>query len=182
MVENTRAGRRCAQCGQEFYRPGLAKFCGDGCRRAKARDDHHTKTNSAAKHAPVSVVCIECGQLFTYSRYSRPRSLCSARCGRRRDIRLHPAAHAARKARQRAIRRGRLERDSAELIVPWMVYSDDRWICHLCGGKVDKHKAHPHPQAPTLDHVIPLARGGLHVRSNVRTAHFICNSVKRDDG
>lgn len=30
--------------------------------------------------------------------------------------------------------------------------------------------------APTLDHVIPLAKGGEHSRANVRCAHFICNS------
>ncbi|MEO3856223.1 HNH endonuclease signature motif containing protein [Acrocarpospora sp. B8E8] len=34
--------------------------------------------------------------------------------------------------------------------------------------------------APTLDHVIPLAKGGLHEPGNLQLAHFICNSTKRD--
>ena len=33
--------------------------------------------------------------------------------------------------------------------------------------------------APTLDHLIPLSQGGLHVLANVATAHFICNSRKQ---
>lgn len=32
----------------------------------------------------------------------------------------------------------------------------------------------------TLDHVIPLARGGEHSYSNVRCAHYWCNAIKTD--
>ena len=32
----------------------------------------------------------------------------------------------------------------------------------------------------TLDHVIPLAKGGAHARANVRCAHLICNLRKGD--
>lgn len=43
-------------------------------------------------------------------------------------------------------------------------------------------KAVPHPRAAVLDHVIPLARGGTHEPANVRTACFLCNSIKGDGG
>lgn len=33
---------------------------------------------------------------------------------------------------------------------------------------------------PSIDHVIPLARGGQHSWNNVRLAHRICNSLKSD--
>ncbi len=172
--------RPCVQCGHEFYRRGSGQLCSEECRKAKARIEYRAARSDL--HSPQSAACIECGQGFTYSRYSRPTIICSKRCARRRKIRLDPDGHAARKARDRATRRGRLGHDGAELIVPWHVYRDDQWICYLCGDKVDKHKRHPHPQAPTLDHVIPLARGGLHVRENVRTAHSICNILKGDRG
>jgi 5-methylcytosine-specific restriction endonuclease McrA len=34
--------------------------------------------------------------------------------------------------------------------------------------------------APTLDHVIPRARGGKDDDGNLRCAHRICNSLKSD--
>lgn len=43
-------------------------------------------------------------------------------------------------------------------------------------------KAVPHPKAPTIDHVLPLAAGGDDVRANVQLAHFECNWKKRDGG
>jgi len=36
----------------------------------------------------------------------------------------------------------------------------------------------PHPLAPTIDHLIPLADGGSDSPANVATAHFLCNSTK----
>ena len=34
--------------------------------------------------------------------------------------------------------------------------------------------------APTLDHVEALAAGGADDETNLKTAHFYCNSVKRE--
>jgi 5-methylcytosine-specific restriction endonuclease McrA len=36
------------------------------------------------------------------------------------------------------------------------------------------------PTAPTVDHIIPLARGGSHTWDNVQLAHHLCNSLKGD--
>jgi 5-methylcytosine-specific restriction endonuclease McrA len=32
----------------------------------------------------------------------------------------------------------------------------------------------------TLDHIIPLAKGGDHTYENIKLAHMICNSYKSD--
>ena len=44
----------------------------------------------------------------------------------------------------------------------------------------------PSPLAATVDHVIPVSRGGPHARGNVRCAHFSCNTKRGntlcDDG
>lgn len=62
------------------------------------------------------------------------------------------------------------------------VYEADGYRCHLCNKKTDPTKTAPHPRSPTLDHVIPLSKGGTHERANVRTACFLCNSRKGDRG
>lgn len=33
---------------------------------------------------------------------------------------------------------------------------------------------------PSIDHVIPISKGGTHTWDNVRLAHHHCNSIKKD--
>ncbi|MFI5992496.1 HNH endonuclease [Streptomyces sp. NPDC051362] len=90
---------------------------------------------------------------------------CSRRCGRR-----------AAKDRRRA-----LERDAfVEHVSRPEVYERDQWTCQLCGEAVLRYEVVPHPQAPTLDHIVALAQGGTHESANVQLAHFYCNTIKND--
>lgn len=59
------------------------------------------------------------------------------------------------------------------------VYERDGWICGLCTEPVDRELRYPDPMSPSLDHVVPLARGGHHVLENVQLAHLICNVKKQ---
>lgn len=52
--------------------------------------------------------------------------------------------------------------------------------CMLCGTPMEMDKSVPHPLAPTIDHIVPLARGGTHEPANVQAAHFLCNATKSD--
>ncbi|WP_261949456.1 HNH endonuclease [Rhodococcus sp. T9N] len=62
------------------------------------------------------------------------------------------------------------------------IFERDRWQCHICNTRVKRDMVVPHPLAPTIDHLIPLAAGGTHEPANVATAHFLCNSRKGDRG
>lgn len=56
-------------------------------------------------------------------------------------------------------------------------------ICQLCGKPVDKFdikNGHIRRNYPTLDHIIPLSKGGTHTWDNVQLAHMSCNSGKCD--
>ena len=52
-------------------------------------------------------------------------------------------------------------------------------ICGICGQPVDKSLKYPDPGSPTIDHIVPLSRGG-HPSSleNLQLAHFRCNRLK----
>lgn len=52
-------------------------------------------------------------------------------------------------------------------------------ICALCGRPVDKTLKYPHPMSATIDHIIPIDRGG-HPSDieNLQLAHFACNRAK----
>lgn len=53
--------------------------------------------------------------------------------------------------------------------------------CHLCLKAVPE-KAWPHPMSPSLDHVVPLSKGGTHDPDNVKLAHLECNTAKGNRG
>lgn len=60
------------------------------------------------------------------------------------------------------------------------LYERDGWMCHICGDPVNRDAMVPELDAPTLDHVVARAVGGDHSPGNLKTAHFYCNSVKRE--
>ena len=59
----------------------------------------------------------------------------------------------------------------------------DAGVCRICGKSVDENditNGHIGRLYPTLDHIIPLSRGGTHTWDNVQLAHMACNSGKCD--
>lgn len=63
------------------------------------------------------------------------------------------------------------------------LYRRDSGVCYLCGGLCDWNDRDAENNIvgdsyPSIDHVIPVARGGLHAWNNVRLAHFKCNLGK----
>jgi len=54
--------------------------------------------------------------------------------------------------------------------------------CWLCGNPVDKTLHHHDPQAPEVDEIVPVSKGGSpYDRKNCRLAHRLCNQ-KRGNG
>lgn len=64
------------------------------------------------------------------------------------------------------------------------IYERDSWICQLCGKAckkrwtVCKSTGRPDPRSPTLDHIVPLSKGGPHEPRNAQLACFACNTAK----
>ena len=54
-------------------------------------------------------------------------------------------------------------------------------VCAICGRPVDRSLKFPHPWAATVDHIVPVTRGGHPSDiSNLQLAHFRCNRWKYD--
>jgi 5-methylcytosine-specific restriction endonuclease McrA len=75
------------------------------------------------------------------------------------------------KKRRRKYKRG-------DKIDRYEVFEHYNWICNICGTQIDKSLKFPDKRAATLDHIIPLSKGGRHVWENVAPAHADCNEDK----
>ena len=54
-------------------------------------------------------------------------------------------------------------------------------ICGICKQPVDKSLKYPDPYSATVDHIIPVSRGGHPSDiNNLQLAHFRCNRLKWD--
>lgn len=80
-------------------------------------------------------------------------------------------------------RRARMVDAFVEEVPRLEIFERDGWQCQITGClqpgvpaslDVDRYD----PLWATIDHVIPLSKGGTHERSNAVTAHFRCNCAK----
>lgn len=54
-------------------------------------------------------------------------------------------------------------------------------VCGICGQPVDMSLKYPHPMSPTVDHIIPISKGGHPTDiNNLQLAHRHCNRQKSD--
>ena len=61
-------------------------------------------------------------------------------------------------------------------------------ICKICGRQVDTEDYYYTDEGyfiagnnyPSIDHIIPLAKGGTHTWDNIQLAHRHCNTIKND--
>ncbi len=52
-------------------------------------------------------------------------------------------------------------------------------VCALCGMPVDKSRKFPDPLSASVDHIIPVSKGGHpSALDNLQLTHLICNEVK----
>jgi hypothetical protein len=59
------------------------------------------------------------------------------------------------------------------------VFERDGWVCGICGRKINKQLKHPDPLSPSIDHIVPLSKGGTDSPINVQESHLRCNFGKQ---
>lgn len=176
--KNGRLRIRCKQCGSILERARSTvrqKHCEcEYCRNEKELEEARirlARTFIALINAKTPKVCQSCGEEF-YSRYSNAK-YCSEKCRRKKKKR-------ANGYRGRARKYGVFYDPSVTRI---KIIARDKCTCQICGGKCDPNDLRwgtLGPLFPTVDHIIPLAKGGPHTFDNCQCAHAICNSEKRD--
>lgn len=169
-VRRTANARPCRYCAAPMPNP-RAKQCGaPDCKRAfDAERGREWQRNYREKT----------GQWYRQDKYSEQQRQYERRrraeSGHWRE--RYPEAAAAGDARRRMlVQQARTD----EVFAPIDVHDRDGWTCQLCWLPIAPEVAWPDPMSPSLDHRIPLSRGGVHAMSNVQSAHLGCNSSKGD--
>jgi 5-methylcytosine-specific restriction endonuclease McrA len=146
----------CPRCGREFWpwADGVdhaRKFC--GC--------SPIKKGPKPRKVKTSGECIWC--LDGFVKHNTRTVCCSRTC------RARYQAH-----RRRLFLRG----VTPKPISARAIYRRDGGICALCSGQVDIEARYPHPLSATVDHIVPISKGGEHSNANIQLAHAKCNRDK----
>lgn len=90
--------------------------------------------------------------------------------------------YSARRLAARRRRRARERGGRSESYFSSEIADRDGWICQICRKRIGKSYKWPHSRSLSIDHIIPVSRGGDDVKANVQAAHLRCNMSKHDRG
>ncbi len=141
---------------------------------------NQTRYTQEQRHPRIATACAVCGTLLVRAPDPRRRPACSTLCRRLLqfgEVSTTSAYQWARDAVWRAKKAGAVV---IEVFDRADVFARDGWRCYICRRECDPEANPFDSAAATVDHVVPLSRGGAHALANVRTCCLGCNSTKRD--
>lgn len=167
--------KTCARCKQEKQ---LDDFCKDRkkpdglfiwCRQCSAE---HRKNRIGNPVTPEKQKCNRCDEIFP----------CTPEFFQRAATNYTGFQYECKpcKASRRNNYRNEYGALGGDFIEYKIVFERDSGICGICSEVVDATLSRRSRLGGTIDHIMPLSRGGRHTYQNVQLAHKGCNSAKRD--
>ena len=161
---------RCRRCERPFTAQRInTLYCSDDCRKKwnAAVQRQQDIARSSRDFAPRK--CKSCGTIFAPVYGDKRQEFCSKLCVK--GLFRKTVGNNRRRARHHGV--------EYESIPVKQVFERDGWRCQICGRKTPKRlRGTIKPNAPELDHRIPMAMGGGHVWGNVQCACRECNQRK----
>ena len=162
----------CVICGRVFLDTAKRLCCCDECQRELNRQRSEQKRE--AIYRTQRKHCRHCGAEFTPTA-KKSKVFCSEEC---RDEHKKRLQHIWSKKRLH----GKII--DKDITLDGLI-ARDNGRCGLCGGVVDKNDYTIKDGVfiagaayPSIDHIKPLSKGGLHSWDNVQLMHHRCNSIK----
>lgn len=168
--------RICPECGREFtWDKNKSTYCSRSCggkaggRMVAERNRKRGLAPRRKRDRPAWQMeirkCEWCEELFFNNRMQQ--LTCSTECAKkRRHSRDINKAHK---------RREYIKSVTIEPVKVMQVYERDNWTCGICGDPIDPSLKWPNPKSVSLDHIIPISKGGEHSMKNTRASHLGCN-------
>ena len=159
---------RCLNCNR-LYSQHLAKEKREKELEQREREQQQRQNERWRRTKPIQLkmeVCLRCNALFI-PKY-KGMQYCSSVCSNRARYATHKD-HRIKKLRNVIVDKN---------ITLMALYQRDGGKCWLCGKACDYNADSNDNSYPSIDHVIPLSKGGKHSWENVKLAHRGCNSAK----
>ena len=166
-------GFECQRCEKERTSEEAERRAEERERAQREREEKRKERilEKAALRESRKHKCAVCGK-ETYN-----KKYCCTECAKK-----------AQNARHDARRRSKIKSALVDTDISLdKVYRRDNGVCHICGGVCDYDDFTVREGAfvagnnfPSIDHVVPLSKGGKHAWDNVRLAHRWCNTKKSD--
>lgn len=165
-------GLHCKECSKPFVSKTNKLRCSRACELALFRRMALSYARTKHKEAARVVACEQCECQFS-PLYGYGNSTLCTPCAEQRTKVARKIAKMQRKALMRGV--------EAERVDPMRVFARDKWRCKLCGIATPKHKRGTYDDdAPELDHIVPISKGGPHTYLNTQCACRKCNNIKSD--
>lgn len=117
----------------------------------------------------VFLQCKQCGKTF---QQKNGRLYCSPECA----LKYQDKYKQSKKDKRTRMAKANGTYDTS--ITLTKLYKRDKGICYICGKHLVLNDNYNRLDAPTIEHVIPIAQGGTHTWDNVRLACRNCNNHK----
>jgi 5-methylcytosine-specific restriction endonuclease McrA len=175
-AKRTEFRANCANCGGVFSSvdayAGNRKYCGERCfmaqrlRAKKAREE-------SAEYKAAQAAYRKTARYKSREAERRNRPEAKAKTAAYRKTAASRAVQSASHAKRRMVEA------VGEKFDPLAIFERDGWRCQICGVSTPlSRRGTRHANAPELDHVVPLSRGGAHTVANVQCACRECNRRK----
>lgn len=159
----------CRTCNGSIAARNRKVYCSDAC---LPKVEYIGPTT---QHMTATRKCNVCETEFEYTRgMGRPPGHCSDECKAAVATRCRRVAKGRRKARMKEV--------EYESVDPIKLCERDGWKCQICGIDTPKElRGTYRSNAPEVDHIIPVSKGGPHTYANTQCACKECNMLKSDN-
>lgn len=168
--------RYCGHCGTvvPWHMVATAEYCSVTCQQAAwyKRNDEMLKQRAIEWNAANAEQKKAIGQLY----YKNNRERAAMMSAAWRAANPEKAREISRNVSAR--RRARLRGVEVEDFSLGEIWERDEGICWLCEVAIDPLVRWPDPGSVSLEHKVPISRGGGHTRDNCALAHLGCNIIK----
>lgn len=161
--------KQCLTCDKTFIsRYSTKKYC---CKSCSTR--YYDLADTRYR------ICAYCKKEYDFF-HKGSQSYCSDECkhkASKAQNRLYRKRNGKRTHKQRADKYGCVY----EVVDRIAVFERDNWTCQLTGIKTPRSLMGSNlPNEPTIDHIIPLSKGGSHTYDNLQCVSRYANSIKSD--
>lgn len=167
-AENKEYKNTCEYCNSKFNsRNKSTKYCSEECKKKGYYSEEKE--------------CKYCGYVFKTT--FENRVYCSENC-KKKMINLRNNQIGTKRRDEKIKLNGRIDKD----ITLIKIYNKNNGICAICGDICDYDDYKKTEEGyfiagedyPSIDHIIPVSKGGTHTWNNVQLAHRRCNTLKSD--